>query len=683
MNLTSEQRDILEAIAPFDKNLHINAIPGSAKTTTCLQIARVHPTRKILLLTYNKRLRKETLQRLNGATNIDVHTFHSFGYHNFHEKSCLNDIGLQRICTTEYYDASFAYDLLIIDEAQDMTMLLYRFVKKIYKYFEHKCPIVVVGDSRQCIFTFKGANERFLTLASSIFQWNSYPWVQKTLSVTFRCPPSVCAFINACLTPNDIALTSGKEHVRDTKPCYVVCNVFLPIRVVDIIRGLVTEEGAALHDILILFPSITTKNTTPVSKLCNMLSNCGYNLCIQFDHTMDIDEEILHDKIWISNFHKIKGIERKHVIVYNFDSMYFKCYGRNLPPSVLPNILYVALSRTSGTLHLINNESNRPLEFVSRESITKHCTYSDSELNRVFSAEERSGSEEKKINPSTFSNHINSILLSTCIAQLSLESYNKQRPLCFASKTDRSKHGSIENISDVNSEIINILLQRSCGNTCNLEKLFVETYHWLMEHDVRDDRYVLDEYETYDFTDVPAVTYLATAIVSYKSNLIFRLKQLHTYDWLSRYMIERTFQNLESFIEGNIEVPLYEENVVVYDNYFKKSFVGYIDCYDVQTDVVYEFKCTNAIEDHHIIQTIVYRYIMDLMIPDVTYASKTSYIYNMKTNEHLEITASHKTIKGIIERILRFKNTNTFDNESNDDFVRSCLKETLQYSLFV
>ena len=217
MNLTPEQQDILETVSLLDTNVHINAIPGSAKTTTCLQIARVNPTRKILLLTYNKRLRKETLQRLNGLENIHVHTFHSFGYHNFHKKSCNNDIGLHHICTTEYYDVSFNYDMLIIDEAQDLTMLLYRFVKKCYTYFMKKCPIVVVGDSRQCIFSFQGANERFLTQASRIFQWNPFPWIHKTLSVTFRCPPSICGFINACLTPTDITLTSGANQLANTK----------------------------------------------------------------------------------------------------------------------------------------------------------------------------------------------------------------------------------------------------------------------------------------------------------------------------------------------------------------------------------------------------------------------------------------------------------------------------------
>ena len=187
---------------------------------------------------------------------------------------------------------------------------------------------------------------------------------------------------------------------------------------------------------------------------------------------------------------------------------------------------------------------------------------------------------------------------------------------------------------------------------CNLKKLFGQTQEWLKKHGICHDRYALDEYETYDFTDVTAVTYLATAMVSYKSNLIFRLKQLHTYDWLSGYMIEKTLRNLEAFIERHVHVPLYEEHVDIFRPDSDERFVGYIDCYDVQTDVVYEFKCTNTIDENHIIQTILYRYMMDLMIPDATYSSKTSYIYNMKTDERVEITASHETIRGIIERIL-------------------------------
>ena len=680
MNFTFEQKDILKTISRFDKNLHINAIPGSAKTTTCLQIARDNPLKRILLLTYNKRLRKETLQRLEGLKNIDVHTFHSFGYNGFQEKSCKNDIGLQNICVTDEHDVSFCYDLLIIDEAQDLTLLLYRFVKKCYSYFIWKCPIIVVGDSRQCIFSYKGADERFLSLASTIFQWNSYPWIQKTLSVTFRCTPFICNFINSCLSSSDTLLTSGRKNSPNTKPFYVFCDIFFPIKIVQLIERVIYEEHASLHDILILFPSIrnTCKQNSkepPVIKLCNMLSNRGFNICVQFDHTIDIDEEILQDKIWISNFHKIKGIERKHVFVFNFDSSYFNYYGRNLQNTILPNILYVALSRASCSLYVINHKNNAPFNFINKESIRTYCTYDDRELNSSYNTKQKSTEQYEDtdpIFPSTFSQHVNTILLSTCIAELSMQRYDRQRPLCFASKTVREKHGSIENVSDINSEIINILLQRSSGNICNLEKLFRETKVWLFQHNLCHDRYVLNDYETYDFADTSAVTYLATAIVSYKNKLIFRLKQLHTYDWFSRNMIDKTYHYLEAFIERCVEIPFYEEHVEIRDTHFNRSFFGYIDCYDIQTDTVYEFKCTNIIDDKHIIQTLVYRYMMDLMIPDTCYGMKTSYIYNMKTNECVEITASHGTIKSIIERILQSKNNDGSYFQNNNDFIRSC-----------
>ena len=95
------------------------------------------------------------------------------------------------------------------------------------------------------------------------------------------------------------------------------------------------------------------------------------------------------------------------------------------------------------------------------------------------------------------------------------------------------------------------------------------------------------------------------------------------------------------------------------------------------TDTVYEMKCTNTIENTHIIQTLVYRYMVDIVIPDTMYTSKTSYIYNMKTNERIEISASHETIKSIIETILKSKNndeTTSFLYKNDEQFIQACLK---------
>jgi hypothetical protein len=130
------------------------------------------------------------------------------------------------------------------------------------------------------------------------------------------------------------------------------------------------------------------------------------------------------------------------------------------------------------------------------------------------------------------------------------------------------------------------------------------------------------------------------------------------------------------YIEQNVYVPIYEQAVEFHDSNIQKSFKGFVDCYDMITDTVLEFKCTNNIEHKHIIQTIVYRYMADIVIPDTTYTSKTSHIYNMKTNEHIEISASHETIRSIIETILKSRNDETSSfYKSNEQFIQVSLKQ--------
>ena len=138
------------------------------------------------------------------------------------------------------------------------------------------------------------------------------------------------------------------------------------------------------------------------------------------------------------------------------------------------------------------------------------------------------------------------------------------------------------------------------------------------KHKICHRTYVLDNYNTYDFSDMCAITYLATAICSYKLNLIFPFKQLRMYNWFSPKMIQKTYERLRLFIKQNVYVPLYEQVVEFHDLNIHQSFKGFVDCYDMLRDTVIEFKCTNNIENKH--------------------------IDNMKTNECIEISASHETI---------------------------------------
>ena len=55
----------------------------------------------------------------------------------------------------------------------------------------------------------------------------------------------------------------------------------------------------------------------------------------------------------ISSFHQSKGLERKIVVVFNFDQSYFKYYAKHENTDVVPNTLYVACTRAKDILILV------------------------------------------------------------------------------------------------------------------------------------------------------------------------------------------------------------------------------------------------------------------------------------------------------------------------------------------
>jgi hypothetical protein len=157
-----------------------------------------------------------------------------------------------------------------------------------------------------------------------------------------------------------------------------------------------------------------------------------------------------------------------------------------MQPSRLPNIFYVALSRASCTLHVINDERSANFSFIKREYIEQHCTYHKN-LNCVFDRQEDTDTEKfanRDVKPSKICEHIDTLVLSDCIARLSVNRYNAQRPLPILSKTRKHIHGSIENVSYINGAVVNILLQRLTENTENLKIMFWKTCEWLVKHKI-------------------------------------------------------------------------------------------------------------------------------------------------------------------------------------------------------
>src|SRR5690606_27785003 len=93
------------------------------------------------------------------------------------------------------------YNVIIVDEAQDVCEKYYNMIKKIYKLNVKYCennglfnrrftsvPLVIIGDEKQCIYKFKGGTDKYLVNAMEEFSDVCDPnWKTLSLSRTFRC----------------------------------------------------------------------------------------------------------------------------------------------------------------------------------------------------------------------------------------------------------------------------------------------------------------------------------------------------------------------------------------------------------------------------------------------------------------------------------------------------------------
>lgn len=82
-------------------------------------------------------------------------------------------------------------DVLVIDEAQDLTELNYRIFDLLLDV-NSAMKVFLVGDSRQNIFGFNGGSYEYL----DAFLRRHSDYTRKNLTGTYRCPQSVCDYVN-------------------------------------------------------------------------------------------------------------------------------------------------------------------------------------------------------------------------------------------------------------------------------------------------------------------------------------------------------------------------------------------------------------------------------------------------------------------------------------------------------
>jgi len=670
---SKEQHNIINSLRY--KNVIVDAVAGSGKTTTVLHIANQY-SNKILLLTYNKKLRLETKQKaqLLGLYNIDVWNYHAFCC-KYYDHKCYTDNEIRRTIKNGNEPMyALNYDYVILDEAQDITPLYYELIFKIINN-NYKIPkLCVLGDRFQSIYKFNNADERFIIYADKLFDLNVYKWEKTKLSTSFRLTRENANFLNNCVL--------GDNRIKTVKcgpkPRYIICDCFgdkygtnSDTKTFDEVVYYLRRYNA--EDIFILAPSVKSEKS-PVRQLANKLSNNGISVYVPNNDEEQLDEDILRGKIVFSTFHQSKGLERKVVILFNFDSSYFKYYKKECNPMMCPNEMYVALTRVIECMTIFHHYQNDYIGFLNKARL-KQCCYFE-EYTSLDINNNKKEKETHKIAVTDLIRHLPSHVLEHAMIFIETKQIKeKQEKINIQVKT---KQGDLyENVSEITGTAIPAYYElmnkhkMTIYNCIARSSIYIETgpsdYAFINDTSIEsndieseeDDAMILENIDIYNLS-IEELLFIANHYCAYTSGYNYKLNQIKYYDWLSVENLEKCYDRLDSIISKK---AVFEKKVEVTDRkeLLNKGLVGFIDCVDGCN--VFEFKCVTELKQEHFIQLAIYAYINEItneiMNGEINEKSNRYFLYNILDDEMHEVLFSLDNLKDMVEYLIYSKYYNT------------------------
>lgn len=367
-----ELRRTVESGASF----RVIAHAGTGKTTTLLwSLARCVCSRA-LLLEYNRDLRLEArrLAQQAGLTHIEVHNYDSFLLEYYDKQAPSKDfqLALQRVLKTDGRPLrGFSYAVIVVDEAQDMTVAFAAFLKKVLRdNLEDRVQLVLAGDPKQTIYGFRGARSEFLSEQDE-WQWGpKLPLVvplQMSLAETFRFGDTMCAFVNLLCGPLFKRSDWGRDIISAFTGGDVVEWTAHRARRAPSPTTLIAEYSSAVArgTVCVLAQSVREENAA----LTHFLEHLGLEeeRLATDDHAPSLllvpSEDELAGRPVLRTIHTSKG--RQYDTVFFFltqREMWLTDTGRLKKDR--NTLLYVACTRARRALHIVQDDKERVFDAV-------------------------------------------------------------------------------------------------------------------------------------------------------------------------------------------------------------------------------------------------------------------------------------------------------------------------------
>jgi hypothetical protein len=697
---SKQQHDIV--LSFHTNNVMVNAVAGSGKTTTILHISEHFKSSNILVITYNSKLRLETREKMNKyqLCNAHIHTFHSF-CRKYYNSSCKSDTEIREIFNDNYHfkinKYKIDFNIIILDEVQDMSPLYFQLFCKLFKDNNNlKTKIGIFGDFRQSIFGFNKSDQRYITLYDKLFyHMNGLDWVERKLQISFRITNTMSAFLNECMFDEEIII--AKKH-SEYKPRYLFCNCYdnqctcqniTPYNTIFLEFQKNIELGYLPKDIFILAPSIKSrkyidKNNVddednddtqkgkgcrhigakyrkpPVLILENLIKKYMPHIPIYVPLSDEgkVDENIISNKLAFLSFHQSKGLERKVVFVFNFDNSYFTFYGKELSHNKCPNTLYVATTRASERLILIHHYKNDFLSFLKKDKINNLCDptykYKIDQIRPFIS----NYSDEQEYPVTYLTSHLPEDILDKCFEMIDTNIIQDKGSLMKISSSIEGLYGN-ELVCDINGLFFPIYYQYITTLKIDILDEMINTQPQPEHIDLYEKSHHI-KLSDIDISNVSIqeLLFICICYSSFRNKVLYKITQIKHFEWINEEHLKCANERLDGLnisINSKYEFPITDVCV-------KKQIAGRIDLNDFGNNNIYEFKCVTELQKEHYLQLAIYMYMHEKENPDVP---NKYYLFNILTNEKIEITYNSKIIQ-MVEYLIEEK----FKSEEidNDNF---------------
>ena len=711
---SDEQQEVILSITE-GKNVVVDACAGSGKSTTVLSCAKSLPSLSFVQITFNKMLQEEVKLSVDKLklTNIQIFTYHGLAV-KYYNSSCHNDMGIRRVLTEKSVPRVTIkpFQIMVLDETQDMTKVYYDIIWKFLIDMGEPIQLLILGDEKQALYEFKGADTRFLTMAKTC--WAQFPYLKsnefitKRLQMSYRITDPMRDFVNKGMF--------GNERIKSCKPglpvVYFKHSIYKFAAILHSrIQTLVLRENAKYEDFFILLRSIKSTNLV-VQLMENYLVERGVPCFIPNNDDKDeLDSRVIKNKVVFSTFHASKGRQRPFVFVLGFDDSHFTYFASDKDPNECPNEFYVACTRATKMLFLmesrdknvhklpflrLNHNEMMRSPYVSFQGIPcgRKPASENLDKNTTDIIENR-----KKMTPTEMTKFLPESaldILSPMVDKLfiSLNTFTEEDTIPIV-PIHETHSGSFEEVSDLNGIVLPIMYCDHLREQNKLEKIPVlqdmihnhiksidEKHHSFLRNLVNNMPDCCDTIAEYLFT---------TCLFSATQECLYsRIKQIpiDDYTWLTEDIVTRCFSRLDETIgeeckSGSWKTEAYiirntdDLNHIIIDEILNEAFPNSNKIYrfSARADLItekslWELKCTSQLTLEHKLQLVIYAwlYMASYNRDNNKIANnKKFYLFNIKTNEHLELIATREQLTLIILEVIKGKNKNTL--LTDEEFV--------------